>query len=214
MAQNNVHRPWFTQDQIVPSDPIEITPEIRASLSEQLSPDARAIVEERWPAIRTHHRESNFGVASSYTFNLLQDNTQDAVENHINRIFRRQSTAFKLNYSVGLILYNKETKRYRYYHSSVNNYISLDAPVIIENTSDISNFTELINLENIKEKTLQDRPDSSWILISLSNITFYVYHLINIPMGGSAEEERGGKEMSKKKGEIINIDRKKKIRCR
>jgi hypothetical protein len=46
----------------------------------------------------------------------------------VRRIFRQQTTTFKINLSFGFILRNVETGELRYYHSSKNNSRFFETP--------------------------------------------------------------------------------------
>jgi hypothetical protein len=55
----------------------------------------------------------------------------------VRRIFRQQTTAFKINLSFGFILRNVETGELQYYHSSQNNSRFFDVPHLIRTEEDL-----------------------------------------------------------------------------
>jgi hypothetical protein len=67
----------------------------------------------------------------------LHDMTVSTFPEMVRRIFRQQTTAFKINLSFGFILRNVETGELRYYHSSQNNSRFFDAPHLIRTEEDL-----------------------------------------------------------------------------
>jgi hypothetical protein len=58
----------------------------------------------------------------------------------VRRIFRQQTTAFKINLAFGFILRNVETGLLRYYHSSQNNARFFETPHPIRTEGDLSRY--------------------------------------------------------------------------
>ena len=60
----------------------------------------------------------------------------------VRRIFRQQTTAFKINLSFGFILRIVDTGELRYYHSSQNNSRLFDVPHLIRTEEDLEKFLD------------------------------------------------------------------------
>ena len=101
------------------------------------------------------------------------------------KIFRQQKTAFKVNISMGFILQNKVTKEYRFFWSSQNNQLFFSKPTLIRNSEDKKSFIDEINNTDLVEKII--RPNSQWTFVKVTNITFYVYRLVGVPIGSPLE---------------------------
>ena len=69
-------------------------------------------------------------VQDRYNF-TLHEMTASTFTEMVHRIFREQTTAFKINVSFGFILRHMETGELRYYHSSQNNSRFFDVPHLI-----------------------------------------------------------------------------------
>jgi hypothetical protein len=101
----------------------------------------------------------------------------------VHRIFRQQTTAFKINVSFGFFLRQIETGELRYYHSSQNNSRFVDVPHLIRTEEDLERFLDELQGQDILEFIRQQRPDTKWIVHLLTNVTFYVNKLFDHPIG-------------------------------
>ena len=101
----------------------------------------------------------------------------------VHRIFREQTTAFKINVSFGFIHRHMETGELRFYHSSQNNSILCDVPHLIRTEEDLEKFLDELQVQNILEYIRQQRPDTNWVVHLLTNVTFYVNKLFDRPIG-------------------------------
>jgi hypothetical protein len=102
----------------------------------------------------------------------------------VRRIFRQQTTAFKINLSFGFILRNVETGELRYYHSSQNNSGFVDVPHLIRTEEDLERFLEELSRHDMLEYIRQQRPDTIWVVHLLTNVAFYVNKINTHPVGG------------------------------
>ena len=102
----------------------------------------------------------------------------------VRRIFRQQTTAFKINLSFGFILRNVETGELRYYHSSQNNSRFFYVPHLIRTEEDLERYLEELSRHDMLEYIRQQRPDTKWVVHLLTNVTFYVNKISNHPIGG------------------------------
>ena len=102
----------------------------------------------------------------------------------VRRIFRQQTTAFKINLSFGFILRNVETGELRYYHSSQNNSRFFYVPHLIRTEEDLERFLEELSRHDMLEYIRQQRPDTKWVVHLLTNVAFYVNKVNTHPVGG------------------------------
>jgi len=101
----------------------------------------------------------------------------------VHRIFREQTTAFKINVSFGFFLRHMETGKLRYYHSSQNNSRVFDVPHLIRTEEDLERYLDELQGQDILEFIRQQRPDTKWVVHLLTNVTFYVNKLFENPIG-------------------------------
>ena len=88
-------------------------------------------------------------------------------------MFEQRTNAFKINLSYGFVLKNKNTGRYRYYHSSCNccgRY--LDEPILVTDRSDFDEFLQSIRETNLLKWAISQRPDSRWVCELVTSVTF------------------------------------------
>jgi hypothetical protein len=83
--------------------------------------DTRALHRQHWQSIRTEEATGN-RVQDRHNF-TLHEMTESTFTEMVHRIFREQTTAFKINVSFGFILRHMKTGELRYYHSSQNKYL-------------------------------------------------------------------------------------------
>ena len=98
--------------------------------------DIRKVYDTNKPYILAPH--SSKGVKYLYNFptNNLSDSYKE-IEDHINEIYQDQNNAFKINFSLGLILFNIEKKIYRYFIPYHNTRV-LSHPRMISSKKSIS----------------------------------------------------------------------------
>ena len=98
-------------------------------------------------------------------------------------LYRQQTTAFKINVSLGFFLRHMETRELRYYHSSQNNSRFFYVPHLIRTEEDLERFLDELQGQDILEFIRQQRPDTKWIVHLLTNVTFYVNKQFDHPIG-------------------------------
>ena len=96
-------------------------------------------------------------------------------------IFTSQRNAFKFNISIGVILRNRVTGELAYYRSSQNNHLLLEQTFLVRNSNDRA--LALDKLQNLNLVEAVDRPDSQWVFVEVTNVSFYVFQLKGIPIG-------------------------------
>ena len=137
------------------------------------------VITENWSSIRSHVTRGP--VQSRYNYRLTSLDTKSLELRHI---FEEQTTAFKINLCYGFILRNKQTGRYRFYHSSCNccgRY--LDEPSLITNTETFETFLEQIKEPDLLNWAVSQRPNSDWICEMVTNVTFFVNKILQHPIG-------------------------------
>ena len=153
-------------------DPVEQPPP-------QQDSNLQDVITENWSSIRSHVTRGP--VQSRYNYRLTSLDTRSLELRHI---FEEQTTAFKINISYGFILRNKQTGRYRLYHSSCNccgRY--LDEPSLITNAETFEKFLERIKEPDLLNWAVSQRPNSDWICEMVTNATFFVNKILQHPIG-------------------------------
>ena len=89
-------------------------------------------------------------------------------------IYRQQDRAFRLNAVFGMILQNRETRRYRYFIPYNNNGI-FERPLYISRRVDLQRFRRELERKDIMTKLLRNRPDTKWIPVLVTNVHFVIY---------------------------------------
>ena len=134
----------------------------------------------QWSSIRSHHR--SWRTQNTYNIRLTDLNTT-TLHPSLWNIFRNQSSAFKINLSFGFILRNNISGELRYFHSSKN--VSgrfLNVSHLITDASDFETFLDSFVQEDILSWALLQRPNSEWVCDLVTNVTFYVYLILDHPI--------------------------------
>ena len=87
----------------------------------------------------------------------------------------------KINYSLAYVLRNIETNELRHFHASYNNHLMLKIALLISNRQELLDFLNCIAEESFIENTT--RPETKGKIIQISNLTFYINHLQDAPLG-------------------------------
>ncbi len=105
-----------------------------------------------------------------YTFRLPHEQSISInrdIRCHIEEILDDQANAFKINFSFTLILRNRHTGQYSFYHAHDN--ASLFAkPFYFHSREDLDKFLALLSEDELIEHALRDRPDSNWTFFNWS----------------------------------------------
>ena len=121
----------------------------------------------RWSSIRSHHRSGRIQTTHNIRLTNLDTTT---LQPTLWKIFRNQSSAFKINLSFGFILRNKISGELRYFHSSKN--VSgrfLDVPHLVNKASDFQSCLDSFYQQDILSWALLQRPNSEWICDLVTN---------------------------------------------
>lgn len=132
-------------------------------------------------AISTHEREGP--LQNFYNFKWPTIDSFPEWDAYLLDIFNRQKVRFKINLSHSFILYNAETNRYRFFHASQNNATYFDEPMLINNIRDFNQFlSEIRDIDHL-EYARQQRPDTKWVVHSITSTSFYCTKLNDFPIG-------------------------------
>ena len=137
-----------------------------------LSDELLRVLRQHWVNIRMS--VSRGSVQSRYNYRLTTLDTRD-LEEQLRRVIDEQNYSFKINLSYGFVLRNKQTGRYRCFHSSFNccgRY--LDEPSLIKNSQDFETFLQRIRLPDVLQWVGAQQPDSAWVVEIVTNATFFV----------------------------------------
>ena len=99
----------------------------------------------------------------------------------VHQILQLQFHRFKINYSFAYIFRNINNNDLRYYHSSYNNSLMMETARLIINRHELKEFLNTLSEESFFDKI--NRPDSKWKIVDIPNITFYVNHIKDAPLG-------------------------------
>ena len=168
------HHPLVTDE-----DPVD--PPARLPFADNLSTELLDVVRAHWSTIRT--RVSRGPLQCRYDYRLTTLDTT-VLEMPLKKMYQEQANAFKINLSYGFILRNKNTGRYKYYHSSCNccgRY--LDEPSLITNSEDFDDFLERIRETDVLQWAINQRPDSAWVCELVTNVTFFVNRIVDHSIG-------------------------------
>ena len=152
-------------------DPRVIPSEVRAQL---VHDGTEAIYLKNWTAIRSYNHIHR--VQSVYNIRLTSSSIHDILLT-LNEIFNNQRNSFKINASFGFILQHRISGEVRYFHSSANNARILPEPISVENHDHFRDFIDQLEGGDFLEFARQMRPDSSWIVLQVTNISLYLNHL-------------------------------------
>ena len=168
-----MRRPQFS------GDPLHVPEHIATALNSYDS-DLATLYRQRWSSIRTYQRR---GKVQS-VFNLRMEDTRiQSMLPQLWGIFQRQHSAFRVNASFGYILRQRLDGTLRYFHSSMNNARLLDSPPFIHNRKDYEEFIAQLHNGDMLEWARARRPDTSYIVEHVTNLTIFVNHIHDHAIG-------------------------------
>ena len=133
--------------------PLALPINVREALEED--PAVLHVYENNWASIRTHHQRNN-RVQDTYNFRFTSF-SNECIRHRVDEIYSDQNNYFKLNMSFGIILSNRVTGELRYFHSSHNNSLFLERPVVVSSRDDIDLFLDQFMLKDVEEVLLHSR---------------------------------------------------------
>lgn len=102
-------------------------------------------------------------------------------------MFEEQNLKFKINASLGCVLMHNANERMRYFHPSANQDRLFDIPKLVETKDDFDCFVQDVLDLDLIESSLRNRPDTSWSCHVVTNITFYMYMVLDHPIGSATD---------------------------
>ncbi|KAJ8050766.1 Transcriptional regulator MNL1 [Holothuria leucospilota] len=142
--------------------------------------DVNKLCRKHWNTIRTKHRRQN-KLRDTYNFRLTKTPPEELLC-QTKMIFEDQKFVFKLNVGLGFFLRNTETCEIRYYYPS-NNSKLFSEPFLITNTSTLEHFNKALLAQDLLEHARLQRPNSKWVVESITNVTYFVYKIPDHPIG-------------------------------
>ena len=134
-------------------------------------------------SIATYFRRGQ--ILDIFNFSLYKQ-TQDVKEELLDIWRTKENTRLKINCSPAFILRHKSTGEYRYFHSSDNNNRLFEKPVLVKTENDLLSFIETLTEIDILDYVQRQRPSSSWQIVIVTNISFYLWKILGMGKIGKA----------------------------
>ena len=129
-------------------------------------------------SIRTFYKKGK--VQSIFNFCYNED-LKVLIPKIVHQIIQLQFNRFKINYSFAYVLRIISNKELRHYHSSYNNSLMMETARLISNRHELIDFLNKLAEESFLDKI--NRPDTKWKIANITNITFYINHIKDAPLG-------------------------------
>ena len=134
----------------------------------------RELLVNRWDTIRDFIR-SECAVQDLFNYNLIRTLFANIREHVLNDILDKETTLFKLNYSLGSIVRHKLTGELRFFHPCQNIGRKLQVPILIKEFLD--------SLSNLSFRNQTKYENSEWGLVCVTNIVFFINKLRDYAIG-------------------------------
>ncbi len=118
------------------------------------------------------HRKQT--VRHIFNFPVLPDVSSSELRQLTRDVEGRMDTTFRFNVALGVILRNRHTGEYRYFHPDENVSL-LPAPLAIYDAESLAQAVETLGRIDLESAAMQDRPDTAWELYMICHVTYYVY---------------------------------------
>jgi len=137
------------------------------------------ITDRYWWSMRDFSNEGPIqDILNFYIYDDLVSLKKDFLD-----MFYKQNCRFRINFSFGFILRHRTNNKFRYWLASNGNDRILDFPHLVSNFSDYEVFLGKVFEQDMLEKARLSRPDSSWLVNIVTNITFFINKLKKHPFG-------------------------------
>ena len=144
--------------------------------------ETNEIYRKNWGAIKTYSLIRKW--SKIYNVYIRNNNIIEALKSeNVKRIFLDQRYKFKINASLGFILINNTHDSLRYFHPSPNKDRLLETPMLIENLEDFQKLIAQLMDKDFIENATKSRPDTTFSVHCISNIAFFVYPMVEYPIG-------------------------------
>ena len=160
------------------------------SVLEGVDPAHHPIYKGNWDAIRTNSFEpkNSDNKYINHAYYRIRHTPDMDWSTELERIFQRQEKKFKLNYAHSLILYNKSTDGYRFWHASRGFGRVLERPINVFSRDDLDKFLHSANVHDMWNWVATRVQSSIWTVAAITSTTFFVDRLeyfIGIPTAGA-----------------------------
>ncbi len=118
------------------------------------------------------HRKQT--VRHIFNFPVLPDVSSSELRELARDVEERMDTTFRFNAALGVILRNRHTGEYRYFHPD-ENVTLLPAPLAVYDAESLAQAVETLGRIDLESAAMQDRPDTAWELYMICHVTYYVY---------------------------------------
>ena len=140
-------------------------------------------------------------VTSEYNFPVDNDLTLDQLTEQLDYIYNQQETSFRINLSVGLILQNSETGRYRFFRTHQNGSV-FQRPLGISNREALEHVRAHMETLNLPDYLLRQRDDTKSVPVLLVNVVWFMTKT-GYPLGAPTDLP----DYIKYNKAIVNMDR-------
>ena len=156
------------------------TPQIPPFISDNDA--AVTVYKDHYSAIRTFRLTVSGKIRHVYNYRLESGDVHEITQDLLN-IFKEMRYRFKVNCSFGCILENIETGKFRYWHSSQNNYLLFTQPQQIQNEQQYNAFIQKVLDSDIESIASINRENTKWKVRAITNICLYFFRMMEIPIG-------------------------------
>ena len=148
-----------------------------------LKKDTNNLVYQRWAAIRDFSTRGK--VSRVYNIKVINNSIADTLQReNVMNMFNEQQYKFKINASLGYILYNNVENQLKYWHASPGVDTVFKKPELISDKIEFESFMESFTNQDIIELVTSNRENTSWTMHCLTNITFYITPILYHSIGG------------------------------
>ncbi|XP_071787706.1 uncharacterized protein [Asterias amurensis] len=190
---NEIHLPEPLEHPVTDQprvQPLEEDPVEFPDAPEDIGDELNLTIRNHWSSVRSHYL-SGRSLQDTYNFRMVQGaeglNPGVNEEAAIQIVFDNLHCRAKVNISFGLVLRHSVTGELRYFHSSVNNARFFEVPFSIGSQVDLDRMLEELRRIDVVEFGRQQRPDTKWVVESITNIIF-VNKLTQFPIGAAVIE--------------------------
>ena len=144
------------------------------------------VLKDYWTSIKTKERRGK--IVEILNIRLLDEegkqmnghDTSKISLDILTRNWKRLRCRVKMNCSYGVILEHKTSGEMRYFHSSSNNASVFSEPRPIKTQEEMEKFHEDVINVDIREQSALRRPNTSWKVKVITNMTFYIYKILGM----------------------------------
>ena len=186
-SSSDVKRMKFTDNNDIDSnlfeDSLSSPPEV------ENDPALQEILQRYWGGIKTKLKKQKVvDILNIRTWDggNKKSSLSEGIWEKLCQTWREIKFRVKLNCSVGFLLENKINGELRYFHSSANNSTLFDSPKLITSENSLQQTYKELTEMDIHERTSRLRPNTTWIVRNITNITFFFYKMLGMGKIGAA----------------------------